>query len=59
MYKLIVLLTMLLGESTLQRDARNMVLPLQCSGSTGYCYCYYERPRVYFRMADSHECPTK
>jgi len=49
MYKYLMLI-LIVGGFVEQRDSAGNLLPLQCSGSTGLCYCAYAKERSYFRM---------
>ena len=51
------MLILIVGGFVEQRDSAGNLLPLQCSGSTGLCYCAYAKERSYFRMTNAPPCP--
>lgn len=56
MYKYL-LIALFVGGYVEQRDSTGTLLPVQCSGSTGLCYCAYAKDRSYFRMTNAPPCP--
>lgn len=55
------MLILIVGGFVEQRDSTGTLLPVQCSGSTGLCYCAYAKDRShfrkYFRMTNAPPCP--
>ena len=47
----------LVGEYRPQRDADGKLLPRQCWGSTGTCWCAYDKLIQPFRLSDGVDCP--
>lgn len=60
-YLLIFLFSILalVGEFVPQRDASGNLLSRQCWGSTGTCWCAYDKSIQPFRLSDGVECPEK
>lgn len=56
-YVWLLIVLFLIGEYTPQRDASGKLLPKQCWGSTGLCWCEYMIKKVYFRNTDTRKCP--
>ena len=49
----------LVGQYVPQRDANGELLPTQCSGSTGMCWCTYNKGIKMFRLTQGVSCPGK
>ena len=47
----------LVGEYRPQRDADGNLLSRQCWGSTGTCWCAYDKRIQPFRLSDGVNCP--
>ena len=47
----------LVGEYRPQRDADGKLLPRQCWGSTGTCWCAYDKLIQPFRLSEDVNCP--
>lgn len=58
LYIWLLVLFLLIGEYVPQRDASGKLLPKQCWGSTGLCWCEYTNQKEYFRNSDSRKCPN-
>ena len=56
---LFYVLMALIGEYVPQRDNNGELLPKQCWGSTGYCWCEFTEEKKRFRNAIEIECPKK
>ena len=56
MYKYLMFI-LIVGGFVEQRDSAGKLLPVQCSGSTGFCYCAYAKEPSYFRLPDAPPCP--
>tara|TARA_A100001015_G_scaffold244969_1_gene280749 strand:+ start:2533 stop:2697 length:165 start_codon:yes stop_codon:yes gene_type:complete len=51
------MITGLIGEYIPQKDINGKLLPRQCWGSTGTCWCEFSIKKEYFRMDDPRDCP--
>jgi hypothetical protein len=49
----------LVGQYIPQKDKNGDLLPLQCSGSTGMCWCEYNKNIKAFRLHQRVSCPNK
>lgn len=56
---LVFLIYALIGEYVPQRFNNGSLLPRQCWGSTGMCWCEFAETKEYFRMTDLRDCPKE
>lgn len=63
MFKYILILyfavASLIGEYVPQTDENGALIPKQCWGSTGTCWCQYANDKKHFRITDNRDCPNK
>ena len=57
MWILFFMITGLIGEYIPQKDINGKLLPRQCWGSTGTCWCEFSIKKEDFRMEGPRDCP--
>lgn len=58
-YIWLFVLLFVIGKYVPQKDTSGNLLPKQCWGSIGLCWCEYAKEKVPFRNSDTVECPDK
>lgn len=58
-FVLLYICMFMIGEYVPQLDDSGNLLPMQCHGSTGYCWCAYAKSIRQFRANEGIICPAK
>ena len=53
----ILFMFLMVGEYIPQKDKHGQLLPKQCWGSTGTCWCAFTKNKIYFRSYEDFDCP--
>ena len=53
------MITALIGEFVPKYEEDGSLSPMQCWGSTGTCWCEYDKNRKPFRITENVECPKR